>query len=622
MLRNRLLPSRPLTTDSPPPLLIPGAAMAACTHTYEGVHAPCGHPATGDANLCLWHNPRVAKSDTYARDLLMQADALGQGDLSEFQLAGLHWPDAHLPLRRLTRADLRDAHLDGADLSGCELSHANLRRTSLKRADLRGAKLVSADLSGTNLTDADLRDADLSGAQLSGTVLNGCDLRGANLAGATITDFRWNRRTRFAGVKGFDADRGHGKGKGDGDPTQSFPAPLALAGAAAGELSTLDDPDPELARTHLFAPAVSGVVPMTAPASATAPLIMPASGWRWATAASLVFALGGVGVGAWSWHQRAATVTTAVVTAPDEHLQQQIANLQRQHEADLEQIRVVQGSLRSNTDLATTLRQEAALRRAEVEALTGSLRASESDLQRAQAADDRATVLAQKVDELMRLNAELARETGRQEQVGRILADGVGRLKTENHTLVAERDQQQIDRRHLSDIEAEVLRLRESVAGLTSERTDLLARNAKLTGDLHAASRDIERYLARVNASHLQDYLTEDQSRVPLLTVVKGKPVAMSGDYLLTLRVDNGQQAGTVRTQIVVQRPSSATNPDVTVVLYDENQQPLRRIAYSFPHVDAGKPFVASTTEVACERFPTYARVMIAPGLDGLSAQR
>jgi hypothetical protein len=107
-----------------------------------------------------------------------------------------------------------------------------------------------------------------------------------------------------------------------------------------------------------------------------------------------------------------------------------------------------------------------------------------------------------------------------------------------------------------------------------------------------------------------------------MLSVVKGKPVAMSGDYLLTLRVDPGEQPGLVRAGIVVQRPSGATNPDVTVVLYDENQQPLRRIAYSFPHVDAGKPFVASTTEIVCEKFPAFARVMVVPGLDGLSAKR
>jgi len=596
--------------------------MPVCTHAYLDPHAPCAHPAIGDGGYCLWHNSLVAKSDDYVRDLLQQADALTQADLSEFHLAGLQWPRAHLPLRRLTRADLRDAHLDGADFSGCELSYANLRRTSLKRADLRGAKLAGADLSYTNLTEADLRDADLSGAQLTGTVLNGCDLRGANLAGVKLVDFRWNRCTRFAGVKGLEANRIGVSG--DGDPTQGFPAPLALGGAITGDLSALVDPDPELTRTHVYAPVTSGEAPAPAPAPApvAAPLVMPPRGWRWAVAASLLVAVGGASAGAWGLMRGAGDTATLVVGALDVQLKQEVANLQRQHEADLEQIRVFQEQLRDNGDRSGALKQEAALRRAEVDAMKAALRSAESDLSRFQAADDRATILSQQVDDLTRLNADLARETGRQEQVGRILADGVGRLKRENLALATERDQQQIDRRRLNDSEGEAVRLREALAALTTERTDLLARNAKLMGDLQSASRDIERYLARVNATHLQDYLTDDQSRVPLLAIVKGKPVAMSGDYLLTLRVDQGQQPGTVSTQIVVQRPASATNPDVTVVLYDANQQPLRRIAYSFPHVDEGKPFVASTTEVACERFPAFARVMVVPGLDGLSAGR
>jgi uncharacterized protein YjbI with pentapeptide repeats/cell division septum initiation protein DivIVA len=594
--------------------------MAVCTYTYQDSHAPCGHPATGDSGLCLWHNPVVSKSDPYVRDLLTQADAAGQADLSEFHLVGLQWPGASLPLRKLTRVDFRDAHLDGADLSGCELSHAVLRRTSLKRADLRGARLVGADLSGTNLTDADLRDADLSGAQLAGTVLNGCDLRGANLAGAKVVDFSWNRRTRFAGVKGLDADRTISSG--DEDPTQAFPAPLALCGVITGDISALEDPDPELCRTHLYAPAVQSVI-MPAVTAIPVPELRsaPSRNWRWATAASIVLAVGGVGFGVWGWSQPASTHATVAIQ-PTENLKQELANLQRQHEADLAQIQTIQEQLRGTAGQGSSLKQEVALRQAEADALRSALRASESDLLRMQGVDDRATLLSQKVDELTSLNAELARETGRQGQVGRILALGVGRLKTENQVLAADRDQQQIDRRHLADIESEVARLRESVAAFTSERTDLLARNAKLSGDLFVASRDIERYLNRVNASHLQDYLTDDQSRIPLLTVARGKPIALSGDYLVTLRVDQGQQPGTVLTHVVVQRPPSATNPDVTVVLYDENQQPLRRLAYSFPHVDANKPFVSSTTEVACERFPAFARVMIAPGLDGLSAKR
>jgi uncharacterized protein YjbI with pentapeptide repeats len=516
------------------------------------------------------------------------------------------------------RADLRDAHLDDADFSGGDLSHAMLRRASLKRADLRGAKLCGADLSGTNLSDADLRDADLSGAQLTGTVLNGCDLRGANLAGARIIDFRWNRRTRFAGVKGLEADRATG---GD-DPTQAFPAPLALAGDAVAEPSALSDPDPELTRTHVYAPVGSGALPPPAPVAApTMPVPVVPRAWRVALAASLMLAAGGVAVGTWGVLGRTGASTPVAATA-DEQLNQVIANLERQHEADLEEIRRVQGQVRSLTAQAESAKQDAAVRRAEVDTLRARLRTSENEVARLHAVDDRATLLAQRVEELLHLNGELARETGRQERVGRILADGVGRLQQDNRALAAERDQQQIDRRHLAAVEAEVMRLRESVATLNAERADLLARNTALTSDLQVTRRDIERYLARVNATHLQDFLTDDQSRVPMLTVTKGKPVALSGDYLLTLRVDHGQQPGHVTTQVVVQRPPGATNPDVTVVLYDEQQQPLRRIAYSFPHVDAGKPFVASTTEVACERFPAYARVLVVPGLDGLSAKR
>lgn len=596
--------------------------MPACRHSYQDPHAPCGIPATAEGERCLWHNPLVAKNDAYIPDLLTQADALGQADLTEFHLVGLHWPGAHLPLRKLTRADLRDAHLDGADFSGAEMSHANLRRTSLKRADLRGAKLAGADLSYTNLTEADLRDADLSGAKLNGTVLNGCDLRGANLAGATIVDFRWNRRTRFAGVKGLEANRT--SGSADSDPTQAFPAPLAL-GAALGDPSGLEDPDPELTRTHVFAPSIASQTPdVRAPSapSVAAPLSLPPRRHQWAIAASLVVAAGGAALGAWGLMQRASGHVSPVAIAPDEHLQQEVANLQRQHEADLEQLRALQGQLRDSGDQGSALKNEVALRRAEVDSLKNALRAVESDLLRLHGADDRATVLSLRVDELTHLNAELARETGRQEHVGRILADGVGRLKSENQALAAERDQQQIDRRRLAESESEVVRLRDSLTQITRERDDLVTRNSKLTSDLLAASRDIERYLARVNATHLQDYLTDDQSRVPLLTVVKGKPVAMSGDYLLTLRVDPGEQPGTVSTKLVVQRPPGATNPDVTVVLYDEQQQPLRRIAYSFPHVDAGKPFVASSSEIVCEKFPVFARVLIAPGLDGLSAKR
>ena len=120
--------------------------MGICQHVYRDRHAPCPHLVPEGASVCVWHNAAVLKTDAYVHELLLQADIAAQADLSEFRLGGLVWPKAHLPLRNLHGADLRDGFLDGADLSGCDLANACLRRTSLKHADLRGAKLVGADL--------------------------------------------------------------------------------------------------------------------------------------------------------------------------------------------------------------------------------------------------------------------------------------------------------------------------------------------------------------------------------------------------------------------------------------------------------------------------------------------
>ena len=256
-----------------------------------------------------------------------------------------------------------------------------------------------------------------------------------------------------------------------------------------------------------------------------------------------------------------------------------------------------------------------------VEAARASLHEAESDRLRLLTADDRATLLALKVDELTRVNAELARHSARQDQVGHILADGVTRLQQDNHAIAAERDQRAVDQQRLAQAEEDTARLRGELSALKLDRDGVQSQNQKLSGELLAASRELERYLARVNAAQLQDYLTGDDEHAPLLPVRAGQPIALSGDYLLTLRVDPGTQPGTVQAQVVVQRPAGSVNPDVTLVLYDQDRRPLRRLAYGFPHVDDGRPFVATTTVTACDRFPAFARVLVSPGLDGLSAQ-
>lgn len=605
--------------------------MGICQHVYRDSHAPCPHLAPEGASVCIWHNAAVHKTDAYVQELLLQADTAAQADLSEFSLGGLVWPKAHLPLRNLHGADLRDGFLDGADLSGCDLSNACLRRTSLKHADLRGAKLAGADLTGTNLAGADLRDANLVGAALAGTNLAGADLRGADLAGAKIIDFRWNRLTRFGGLKGLDPNRD----SSDSDPTQAFPAPLALA-TGRDDVSALTDLDPDLTKTRVFAPVTPDLLDvapawppppvdaLTPTPPAAAPAVAMRSGW-WpaAAAAALVLAVGGFGVGAWGWNVARRT-TTAPGTTVDVAalLAQERANSDRQNEANLAELKQLQNQARVASDRVAAARQETAVVRAESDALRAALRETEADVMRLRAADDRAILAALRITELEKLNRELALSTSRQDQIGRILADGVARLKTDNQTLANERDQLTIDRKRLADAEADGSRLKAQASALRLERDALQTQNQRLTGDLLAASRDLERYLARLNTTQLRDYLGDAGDKAPLLALSPGKPIALSGDYLLTLRVDPGTQPATVQTQVVVQRPTAAANPEVTVVLYDRDERPLRRISYSFPHVDAGKPFVASTTTVACDRFPAFARVLVAPGLDGLSAAR
>jgi hypothetical protein len=597
--------------------------MPSCNHLYGAEHGNCPQPTAGDSGCCLWHNPAVRKGDAYVPELLIQADRLAQGDLAEFHLAGLVWPRASLPLRSLRGADLADAFLDGADLGGSDLSGASLRRASLKHADLHGARLVGCDLTGVNLSGADLRGADLAQAVLSGTTLLGADLRGANLAGARVADFRWNRLTRFAGVTGLEA----GQEIGDQDATQSFLTPLAM-GASEGELSALGEVDPAALKTRVFAPlppSASTVAAIPLPALSLPPRRRHPV--LWAGAALVLIALG-AGAGIALPRLRTLLPATAASSAAAaggeaaQRLAQENEGLQHQHAADLDEIRRLQGQDRAHDDGVAAARQEAAVRRAEAEQLRVALRGSENEVLRLHSADDRATVLAIKLAEAQELNREIARQTSRQDQLSRILADGVSRLQQDKEALTVERDQHLVDETRARNFENEATAGRSVIANLGRERDELLGQNQKLLGELAAAQRDIERYLARVNATHLQDYLTDTDRHAALLPVVAGKPLALSGDYLLTLRLEAGAQPGSVSCQVVAQRPPSATNPEITVVLYDQDERPLRRFSYSFPHVDDGRPFVSSATTVACDRFPAFVRVQVAPGLDDLAAHR
>jgi hypothetical protein len=127
---------------------------------------------------------------------------------------------------------------------------------------------------------------------------------------------------------------------------------------------------------------------------------------------------------------------------------------------------------------------------------------------------------------------------------------------------------------------------------------------------------ELARYLARVQGTGLQDYLTSDPASLPVMAVQPGQPLALGGDYCLTLRVDPAARAGTVQVALTVQRPAALANPDVAVLLLDQDRQMLRRVAWSFPHVDGGAPVVAASSVVACDRFPAFVQVLVSPAVE------
>jgi hypothetical protein len=341
----------------------------------------------------------------------------------------------------------------------------------------------------------------------------------------------------------------------------------------------------------------------------------------WAAAAGIAVATGAAGLllgHAWAPPAEADRALAVKLDTTE----RACTNLASQHEADLKAIRAEQERGRRSEAERATLGQQLALRGAELEALRRALREAECDASRRQGAEDRAELMGLTVSELEHINGDLARHGARQERLGRVLADGAERVEKERHEMAERLERNRVDQQRMAVLDQEVRTLSAQVTDLTRERDAQTVLNRKLTGELVAAQRDIERYLARLGGTSLQDVLTGARDSAPLMAVTAGTPVALSGDYLMTLRVDPGPTAGWVQTRVVVQRPPSAANPEVTVVLYDANQHPLRRLSFSFPHIDSGAPLVSSTTLTTCDRFPAFARVQVVPGLDEVTAAR
>ncbi len=549
-----------------------------CRHPYAPPRqASCPHPVLPDADLCLWHRGGVPKGDAYVPALIRQADDSAKGDLEDASLVGLVMPGAELPGRNLRGADLRDADLCGAKLCGSDLGRAILRRARLRQADLSLTVLAGADLTGCDLTGADLSGADLSGAILDGTVLLGANLSEATLTGAQIRSFAWNRRTRLDGVLGLQ--------------------PEAFQGSGCAR-SSLDD-DPELDRTHLYLVPVSmanepgtDLHPDTEGAHSS-----PLTPHRWRRPTALVllgaasFLVGIVGALVVAQTRRSAeplaTPVIANATAP--------------------------AVAPSTVAVDPGWRDQVRFHQGESQALRQRLTEAEAELSRLRAADDAAVVAGERLITAQADRRALAGASARQETIGRILAEGVDRLNAENLTLTTTRDELQAQAARLPALERESSSLAKELTTIRNER-DTLRRNLDAgRNELAQARTVIERYLTRVRATALEDDLVTGRD-APLLALSPGVPVALGGDYVVTLRCDGQvERDGIVTMDLVVQQSTGGSAPDIAVVLYDAKQQPLQRVSYSFPQADMRRGFVSAGSRLVLGTFPSFARVTLTP---------
>jgi hypothetical protein len=582
--------------------------MASCQHQYPQHHNRCPHPVPDGGTHCIWHNPLVRKNSDYVPNLLVRSSKDSNGNLEGFLLSSLFWPRAELANQNLRDADLRDAVLDHGNFAESDLTKAVLRRASFKNADLHGAILTGADLSDTNFSGANLRDCDLSYATLSGTILLGADLAGANLAGAKVSDFSWNRLTNFTGIKGLEPQ----KSVDDDDETQMFFAPLAM-GQGESPKSDLSDPDPFRERTRVF------TVPdpfsrQKRPATLAHRMTQAKTPLR--LAASLLIVGGGIGAALdFLYHDRYPKTDAGPAIAASEDAKHQM-------EIYVEQIHELQN--RNNEALAKleTMNQGSGIQAAELQKLQEAFADARAEAAKYHDSQDRAERLSRQLQEQAKLVEELAVASHRQERIAEVLATGAMRLETEKAEMAMQLEANVSEKELVAKLRSQLDELKPQLAQAERDRDDLDERNKLLVKDLVSAWKDIEHYLARVSGTALQDYLIGSETSAPLLTVTPGQSLALGGDFLITLRLESGASPNTVASLLTIQRPSSRTNPDITVALYDEHQQPLRRIAYSFPHVDDGNPFTTASTTVACDRFPHFARILVAPSMEPIAQKQ
>lgn len=121
-----------------------------------------------------------------------------------FKDANLQGADLHNSYHYIS--DFSGANLADANLSGTMLERANMSNNDLSGINLVGANLLNVNFRGSNLSNIRLNGAELTHADLTESILSNADVCGTNLqsadfANAKVDGIRYDRKTRFKGIR-------------------------------------------------------------------------------------------------------------------------------------------------------------------------------------------------------------------------------------------------------------------------------------------------------------------------------------------------------------------------------------------------------------------------------------
>ncbi len=596
--------------------------MGACSHVFADDDKRCGQPTSGDARLCLWHNPEVDKRTPYVARLLARWLADHDGHAREFHLGGLCWPRARLDACDLRGADLRDAVLPAARLRGADLRGACLRRASLQGADLRDADLTGADLTGTHLRDANLSRTRLCNGRLDDTVLLGADLRKADLTGAEVLGFRWNRLTRFADAVGLDDD--DAALEPTGTPGPGFTPPhtdlsSSVRRSIVGGHHELEDTRffaVDRGETHRLEGAENVTVAMSndegrAIASrARAERSRPGSGIYWLTTSCLLLV----------WALAATAIAASVLFQRPPELQPG----EDPPVADRQDMEEVRQRIRIYKRQITDLEQDLETKRTEIRRQTKAYEQAEDrwnrqryELDRLQGVDDENDNLRVALSGVRsRLERQIAANR-RLRETANIIAEQTDELRLRNLQLEEQHQVELLELNENAELHEQVAELEKRLEAGKEALAETLDKNRELADGLARTERHLQRFLTRIEGTQLEALVNQEEEQGGrLVEITPGRTITLGGPVLISLRVDRVPDRAAFRLRLALQPARSDDITEIGIVFYDRAQRALRRVSYSFPDLVGGAPLAEAVTEISASEFPTTARINIAAGLD------